>query len=238
MLLRGKLAVVAGFGAGIARQIAVSLAREGADLVVYGGAEPVMVSAAGEIAALGRKALCVPAAVPDRTASVSMATRVEEIFGRVDVLVHNTPRPPAERMRFEDADLDRWRASIDADVFGPLVLTQSVLPLLRASSDARVIIIGHRAAGTVAPEGLGAHAAAQAALASMTRTLARELAPSGIRVNVVQPGYAASPEATDGPAPGTPTDEEVAGAVVFLASPLSRAISGQAVQVDAGLWVS
>jgi 3-oxoacyl-[acyl-carrier protein] reductase len=201
----------------------------------------VMVSAAGEIAALGRKALCVPAAVADRAASVSMATRVQDIFGRVDVLVHNTPLPPAERTRFEDADLDRWRASVDADVFGPLVLTQSVLPLLRTSTDARVIIIGHRPGGAIAPEGLGAYAAGQAALTSLTRTLARELAPSGIRVNVVQPGYPATPDGPDGPdapAPVGPTDEEVAGAVVFLASPLSRAISGQAVHVDAGLWVS
>jgi NAD(P)-dependent dehydrogenase (short-subunit alcohol dehydrogenase family) len=235
MLLRGKLAVVAGFGAGMARQVAVSLAREGADLVVYGGAEPVMVSAAGEIAALGRKALCVPAAVPDRAASVSMATRVGEIFGRVDVLVHNTALPPTELVRFEDADLDRWRASIDADVFGPLMLTQSVLPLLRASSDARVIILGNHP-GAIAPEGLGAHTAAQAALSALSRTLAHELAPSGIRVNVVQPGY----READGDAgrPVGPTDEDVAGAVVFLASPLSRAVSGQALHVDAGLWLA
>jgi NAD(P)-dependent dehydrogenase (short-subunit alcohol dehydrogenase family) len=234
MLLRGKLAVVAGFGAGMARQVAVSLAREGADLVVYGGSEPVMVSAAGEIAALGRKALCVPAAVPDRAASVSMANRVEEIFGRIDVLVHNTSPPPAEPTRFEEADLDRWRASMEADVFGPMVLTQSVLPLLRASTDARVIIIGNRS-GAVAPEGLGAHTAAQAALTSLARTLARELGPSGIRVNVVQPSYP-GPEESAG-VPG-PTEEEVAGAVVFLASPLSRAVSGQALHVDAGLWIA
>jgi NAD(P)-dependent dehydrogenase (short-subunit alcohol dehydrogenase family) len=227
MLLRGKLAVVAGFGAGMARQVAVSLAREGADLVVYGGAEPVMVSAAGEIAALGRKALCVPAAVPDRASSVSMANRVEEIFGRVDVLVHNTPLPPVDSPRFEDADLDRWRALLDADLFGPLVLTQSVLPLLRASTDACVIIIGHHAS-SVASEGMGAHAAAQAALAESGRTLARELGPTGIRVNVVQRGYASAGEDTPGSGHRMATDEEVAGAVVFLASPLSKAVSGQA----------
>ena len=235
MLLRGKLAVVAGFGAGMARQVAVSLAREGADLVVYGGAEPVMVSAAGEIAALGRKALCVPAAVPDRTSCNSMANRVGEIFGRVDVLVHNTALPPTDLTRFEDADLDRWRASMDADVFGPLVLTQAVLPLLRASADARVVIIGHHS-GPIA-EGHGAHSAAQAALTSLARTLARELGPSGIRVNVVQPAYAAAPD--DAAAVrSVPTEEEVAGAVVFLASRLSKAVSGQALPVDAGLWVS
>jgi NAD(P)-dependent dehydrogenase (short-subunit alcohol dehydrogenase family) len=239
MLLRGKLAVVAGFGAGMARQVAVSLAREGADLVVYGGAEPVMVSAAGEIAALGRKALCVPAAVPDRASSVSMANRVEEIFGRIDVLVHNTPFPPPDGTRFEDADLDQWRAALDADVFGPLMLTQSTLPLLRASTDARVIILGHLP-HIATPEGMGVHTAAQAALTELARTLARELGPSGIRVNVVQRGYLPRPEGDGGPpAEGltvTATDEEVAGAVVFLASPLSRAVTGQAINIDAGLW--
>jgi NAD(P)-dependent dehydrogenase (short-subunit alcohol dehydrogenase family) len=248
MLLRGKLAVVAGFGAGMARQVAVSLAREGADLVVFGGAEPVMVSAAGEIAALGRKALCVPSAVPDRTAAVSLARRVQEIFGRVDVLVHNSSLPPSGPTRFEDADLDTWRATVDADVFGPLVLTQSLLPLLRASTDGRVIVIGSRS-GAVAPEGFGAHTAAQAALTALARTLARELGPSGIRVNVVHPGYVAGQsvpwaasagegESTGNPLGAAPTEEEVAGAVVFLASPLSRAVTGQAIHVDAGHWLS
>jgi NAD(P)-dependent dehydrogenase (short-subunit alcohol dehydrogenase family) len=247
MLLRGKLAVVAGFGAGMARQVAVSLAREGADLVVFGGAEPVMVSAAGEIAALGRKALCVPAAVADRAAGVSLARRVHEIFGRVDVLVHNSPPPPPEPTRFEDADLDAWRTSIDTDLFGPLVLTQSLLPLLRASSDGRVIVIGSRS-GAVAPAGFGAYTAAHAALTALVRTLARELGPSGIRVNVVQPGYVAgqaepwgtgaADEASANPLGVTPTQEEVAGAVVFLASPMSRAVTGQALHVDAGHWIS
>jgi NAD(P)-dependent dehydrogenase (short-subunit alcohol dehydrogenase family) len=236
MLLRGKLAVVAGFGAGMARQVAVSLAREGADLVVYGGAEPVMVSTAGEIAALGRKAMCVPAAVADRTAADALATRVGDIFGRVDVLVHTTP-PPSAPVRFEDADLDDWRAALDAQVFGPLMLTQSLLPLLRVSTDGRVIVIGNRS-GAVAPAGLGAHAATQAALASLTRTLARELGPSGIRVNTVQPGYPTADDASDASTAVGPTDEEVAGAVVFLASPLSRAVTGQALPIDAGLWLS
>jgi NAD(P)-dependent dehydrogenase (short-subunit alcohol dehydrogenase family) len=235
MLLRGKLAVVAGFGAGMARQVAVSLAREGADLVVFGGAEPVMVSTAGEIAALGRKALCVPAAVPDRSAASAMATRVDEIFGRVDVLVHNTPLLPATPTPFEEADLDTWRASVDTDVFAPLVLTQALLPLLRASSDARVVVLGSRT-GELAPAGYGAHSAAQAALTSLTRTLAHELGPSNIRVNVVQPGFVSTGGET--PPGAVPTDEEVAGAVVFLASPLSRAITGQALQLDAGLWMA
>jgi NAD(P)-dependent dehydrogenase (short-subunit alcohol dehydrogenase family) len=254
MLLRGKLAVVAGFGAGMARQVAVSLAREGADLVVYGGAEPVMVSAAGEIAALGRKALCVPAAVPDRAASVSLANRIQEIFGRVDVLVHNSPLPSTPPTHFEDADLDAWRAIVDADIFGPLVLTQSLLPLLRASTDGRVIVIGTRS-GAAAPDGFGAHTAAQAALTALAQTLARELGPTGIRVNVVHPGasFAAAGPWAAGAAGGAgvagegeaartasaaPTEEEVAGAVVFLASPLSRAVTGQALHVDAGYWIA
>jgi NAD(P)-dependent dehydrogenase (short-subunit alcohol dehydrogenase family) len=239
MLLRGKLAVVAGFGAGMPRQVAVSLAREGADLVVFGGDEAVMVSAAGEIAALGRKALCVPAAVANRAAAVALATRVEEIFGRVDVLVHNASvKVPVAPTGFESADLDAWQASFETDVFGPLVLIQSVLPLLRSSQDARVILVARRPpAGELAP---AADDGARAALSALAGGLSRDLGRENIRVNVVRPGAAPRPATGDRDAVMTagPTDEEVAGAVVFLASPLSRAVSGQTLPVDAGRWPS
>jgi NAD(P)-dependent dehydrogenase (short-subunit alcohol dehydrogenase family) len=250
MFLRGKVAVVAGFGPGVPRRSAVALAREGADLVVFGPQDPVMVATAGEIAALGRKALCVPAASLDRTTCAAMARRVDEIFGRVDVLVHAGSPPAPLPVRFEDADLDDWHTALETDLFGPLQLTQALLPLLLAAEEgARVVLIGSRS-GALAPEGFGAYTVTQAALAAATRTLARELGANGIRVNVVEPGYVAGDpvtwtvgEAGEDVASrnllgSVPTPEGVAGAVVFLASPLSQAVTGQALRVDAGHWIS
>jgi NAD(P)-dependent dehydrogenase (short-subunit alcohol dehydrogenase family) len=237
MLLRGKLALVAGFGPGTGRDVALALAREGADLVVFGGPEPVMVSVAGEIAALGRKALCVPAPTHERATCLALAERVRDIFGRVDVLVHTANRPITPSGAFEDTDLEAWRARLDAELLEPLVLTQALLPLLQASEDARVVLIGN------APEDgerFDSHAAAQAALAVTAGTLAHQLRPQGIRVNAVHAGRGIRlPAVPGGPreAPPVPADPrgssvDLAGAVVFFASSLSRAVTGQALHVE------
>lgn len=266
MLLEGRTALVTGVGPGMGRDISLALAREGADLVLVARSDRVVPSVIEEIEALGRRAYPVYGNVAKPEECERIAAESAAIVGDdgLDILV-NSAFHGGEHVRFEDADLSRWRRPVDINYFGTLQLTQAVLPQLKTAAertgDARIVMINTMSVHLLA-DGAGSYAGSKAALGAVSKTLAVELGGYGIRVNSVHPGYiwgdsvktyfewqAAErggdvtwQDVYDERAAETalgylPHSSEIAGAVVFFASPLARCVTGTALPVNAGHWM-
>ena len=266
MMLEGKLAMVTGIGPGMGRDISLGLAREGADVVLVARSDKVVPGVAEEIAELGRTAHPVYGNIAKPEECERIAAEVAAIAGDrgLDVLV-NSAFHGGEHVRFEDADLSRWRRPVDINYFGTLQLTQAMLPQLKSAAertgDARIVMINTMSIHHL-EEGAGSYAGSKAALGAVTKTLAKELGGYGIRVNAVHPGYiwgdsvkiyfewqaeergggATWQDVYDERAAETalgylPHSSEIAGAVVFFASPLAKCVTGTALPVNAGHWM-
>jgi NAD(P)-dependent dehydrogenase (short-subunit alcohol dehydrogenase family) len=232
----GKVAIVTGGTRGIGRQIARRLLAAGADVVVCGRTAPAELAEAG-----GRRARFVAADVRD----AEQVDRVVEAAGRVDVLVNNAGGSP-----FADAATASPRFSsaiIQLNLISPLWLAQRANQVMQAQDGGGVIVNIASVSGVRPSPGTAAYGAAKAGLIHLTRTLAIEWAPK-VRVNAIVAGPietelahlhygdAAGIAAVAGTIPlgrlGTPDD--VADAVVFLASPGAAWISGAAITLDGG----
>ena len=244
MDLTGKTAIVTGGSRGIGRAICVELARLGANIVFsYAG----NAAAAEETVKLVEEAGATARAIQGDVTSADSAKELVEAakeFGGVDILVNNagiTRDKLAARMSEEDFD-----AVIATNLKGAFLMTKAVLrPMMRAKSGAIVNMAS--VVGIMGNAGQANYAASKAGLIGMTKSVAREVASVGIRVNAVAPGYietdmtAAMPEAAQQamcsaiPAarPGKP--EDVARAVAFLASDDAAYITGQVLAVDGGM---
>ena len=264
-MLAGHRALVSGIGPGMGRDIALGLAAQGADIALLARSDRWVPSVAEEVRALGREALEIQGSVTSEEDCRAVAARLEQDFGgSLDILV-NSAFHAGEHVRFEDADLSRWRRPLEVNYLGTLQLTQALLPLLRAASDrtgdARVVMVNTMSVQHI-EAGAGSYAASKAALGAVTKTLAVELGEYGIRVNSVHPGYIwgdsvkiyfewqaadRGPEvdwediyaerAQETALGYVPHSSEIAGSVVFLASPLARCVTGVAIPVNAGHWM-
>jgi NAD(P)-dependent dehydrogenase (short-subunit alcohol dehydrogenase family) len=254
-LLSGKVCVVSGVGPGLGRQAARALAVHGADLVLAARREAFLHEVRAEVEALGARAIGVPTNIVDPDACAALMTAAVDEFGGVDVLVNNAFRPDVFQS-FEEVDLSVWRKIMDVNVFGSLQMTRAALPHLRRRGGGSVVMVASMVARQPQP-GQGGYAISKGALLTATRVLADELGSSNIRVNAVVPGWMAGPsvdiyiEMTSAgrgipadvvteelnarvPLGRIPRDEEVAGAIVYLASELSAAMTGQALDTNGG----
>jgi NAD(P)-dependent dehydrogenase (short-subunit alcohol dehydrogenase family) len=255
MLLDGKIAVVTGVGPGMGRSIALLFAREGAHLALGARNEERLRTIATEAAACGRPVLPVVTDLTDRDSCQHLVQAAADRFGGVDILVQNGA-DIGDFVGVTEAEPDRWRAIMEANFFGALHLVQAVVPSMKQRGEGRIIFINSGAGIDPAPL-FGGYAASKAALGSLVRTLATELGPFGIRANGVHLGPVdedhyriwAEDEArkagtsveqwvkgfvTIFPLRYVPPPDECAGTVLFLASDLSRPITGQAICVNAG----
>ena len=255
MLLEGKVGVVSGVGPGLGKQVALAFAREGADLALGARTEAMLKETAGEIEALGRRALWVPTDVTDPEQDRRLVETAVERLGRVDVLVHNafSTWPMA---LFEKADLTDWRAMHEVNFWGALHLAQAVIPHMKAQGGGSIVFVNSMAVRKPRVK-MGGYATSKAALFVAAQVLAKELGPHKIRVNSVLPGWmwgpstqgyvdytaqktGATPEqvyagiADDIALGYLPPDEDCAEAVVFLASDRARSITGQTIDVNGG----
>jgi NAD(P)-dependent dehydrogenase (short-subunit alcohol dehydrogenase family) len=253
-MLQHKVALVAGVGPGLGRAIALRCARAGADVVLAARNETVLANVAGEVAGLGRRALAVPADLTDEAAVEGLARAARDTFGRVDVLVYNAFLPPT-LAELAEIDLAAVRASFETDVLAALRVTQRFTPDLVAARGA-IVMINSISARQSRPQ-FGAYKMSKSALLALASNLASELGPRGVRVNTVMPnyvwadafkGYVAYLASERGvteqevydefAAPldlrRLPEPEEIANAVVFLASDLASAITGQCLDVNGG----
>jgi len=257
-LLAGKVAVVSGVGPGTGRAIALSFAHAGADVVLTARHEHSYAPVAGEIEALGRRAVCVSAdicAPEDRRRVVEHAL---DAYGRIDILANNAfALGNIEPLATADLEAS-WRAPFKVNLFGTLAMTQAVAAVMKRSGGGSVVMIASLAARRVEP-GMAGYGASKAALMYAVRVLATELGPDRIRVNCVVPSHIDGPnlrayfrmqaESRDvseetiyretaalGVLPHVCRAEEVASVVTFFASDLASAVTGQALDVNCGQW--
>jgi NAD(P)-dependent dehydrogenase (short-subunit alcohol dehydrogenase family) len=240
--LNGKRALVTGGSRGIGAAIALALAENGADVAFTyqhssGKAEAVAESIAGK----GRRAIAIQADSADPQAIARSVGKAVSALGGLDILVNNAAIGLTGLIA--DIDVDQYQAMMDINVRGPVLFAKAAIPHLAAGG--RIVSIGSGLGERVPFPGVTAYAMSKAALTSFTRGLSRELGPSGITVNLVQPG---STNTDANPADGPGADfqrsltslgrfgepREIANAVVFLASPEASAITGAVLVVDAG----
>lgn len=235
-LLTDRVAVVTGAAVGIGRATAVALAEFGAHVAICDRDVPEMETTATAVTALGREVLTAELDVREPDQVVTFAGQVQARFGQVDALVNNAGG--GFYAPFLDVSPKGQQSLVRENFDSVTHLVRRMVPLMpeRGGSIVNITSIeAHRAA-----PGFAVYAAQKAAVASLTRSLALELAPRLIRVNCVAPDVIPTPGV--GPLPDPPRTplprmghvDDVAGAVVFLAGDLSVFVTGTTIHVDGG----
>lgn len=244
-MLTGKVALVTGAGRGIGRQIALTLAKNGAAVIVnYNGSKESAEAVVAEITAAGGTAEAIQCNVADFAASEVFIKQVLEKYQKVDILVNNagvTRDNLIMRMTEEDYDM-----VLDTNLKGAFHMIKHLSRSFIKQRSGKIINISS-VSGVLGNAGQSNYSASKAGLIGLTKSIAREFASRGINVNAVAPGFIdtdmtqamtdSAKEATLAQIPlkrvGTPKD--IAETVAFLASDKAGYITGQVISVDGGM---
>jgi 3-oxoacyl-[acyl-carrier protein] reductase len=243
--LTGKSAIVTGGSRGIGKAIATRLARQGADVAFsYRGNRDAADATAGELEALGRRALAVQGDVTDPASADALVGEAIDAFGKVDILVNNAGITRDDLIMRMSPEM--FREVVETNLFGAFYATKAVTrPMLKARRGRIVNITS--VSGQAGQTGQANYSSAKAGLIGLTKATARELASRGITCNAVAPGFVLTelterlPEDLKSqitertPLGRFGTTEEVADAVAFLVSDEAAYITGQVLAVDGGL---
>ena len=241
--LSGRVALVTGGTRGLGRALAEGFVASGAQVALCGRKAEACAETAEHLRAMGGEVLAVPMHLGDLDAVRGLVDQTVERFGRLDILVNNAATALAQPVgQFTP---EAWTKVFDVDLRGPVFLTQEAIPHLEKSGHGVVINVISGAAFMFA-NGQAMYAAAKGGLVSMTRAMAADFAPRGIRINAVSPGAMDTdmvrnntPEAQAEMAEGClmkrlGQPDEFVGPVLFLASDASSFVTGQVLMADGG----
>lgn len=253
-LLDDRVVVVSGIGPGLGASIALRSARAGAAVVLAARTEKRLEKVAAAVQEVGGSATIVPTDITDDTSAQNLLERTLDEHGRVDALVNNAfVMPPIEPVG--EASFEVIRQGFETNVLGALRVSKLFVPAL-AESQGSIVMINSAVLRHSSPA-YGAYKMGKAALLAMSQTLASEVGPRGVRVNSVAPGYiyadslkwyfdhlagergVTHQQVYDETAAACdlrrlPEPDEIADAVVFLASDMARGITGQCLDVNCG----
>jgi 3-oxoacyl-[acyl-carrier protein] reductase len=249
--LEGKIALVTGASGGIGRATAVELARRGADVVVHyfrskeGGEQT-----AALVGETGRRAFLHGGDMTRPEDVETLAQAAVGHFGRIDVLVNNAGDMLGRKPLLE-ISTEQFQKVMDVNVTSTLLACQAIAPGMMARRSGTIVNMSSLAAQNGGGPGAGAYAAAKAAILALSKALARELAPHGVRVNCVSPGLIDETgfharftprDAFEGIIKGIPLGRaakplEVATVIAFLASDESSFLTGETVEINGGAFM-
>jgi len=244
MRLKDKVALVTGGARGIGQAIAMTFAREGADIVVADVNLELAQRTALEIEALGRKALALEMDVTDYAKVENGVNKILDKFGKVDILVNNAGI--AKDNLILKMSQPEWDAVINVNLKGTFNCIKAVSRPMVKQRSGKIISIAS-IIGLVGNAGQANYAASKAGIIALTKTVAKELASRNINANAVAPGFiqtemtASLPEALKAkmreaiPLAKLGTPQDVANVCLFLASVDSNYITGQVITVDGGM---
>jgi NAD(P)-dependent dehydrogenase (short-subunit alcohol dehydrogenase family) len=252
----GPVVAVTGAGRGIGRAIALAFAETGARLVLAARTKPELEQTRSLVAERGAKAIVVPTDVTDPEQTTAMARTALDAFGTIDVLVCNSgiAGPTAPLWEIEP---EQWRETMRVNVEGVYLCCRAVLPAMLERGAGSIVVIGSMT-GKRPLHGRTPYSASKLALVGLVRTLSWETGPHGIRVNLISPGGVSGPRieavianqaaalqiseedsrarfTASSPLGRLTEADEVAAAAVFLASPAATGVTGEDLNVSAGV---
>jgi len=253
-MLEGKVVVISGVGPALGTTLAQRCAAEGADLVLAARTAERLDDVSKQITGMGRRAVAVATDITDDAQVDNLVTQTLAAYGKADVLINNAFRVPSMKP-LADTTFQHIRDAIELTVLGALRLTQGFTPAL-AEAKGSVVNVNSMVIRHSQPK-YGAYKMAKAALLAMSQSLSTELGAQGIRVNSVAPGYIwgetlksyfthqagkygttveqiYDATAAQSDLKRLPTENEVASAILFMASDLSSGITGQTLDVNCG----
>ena len=247
MLFSNQVAIVTGSSRGLGRHIALSLAEEGANIIlVYHENQDKAVQVKREIESMGQRALVLQADVSSEPDVQNMVNRTVSEFSRIDILINNAGvSSDAMSWKFPT---DSWHHVIEVNLTGPFLCTKHVLPVMRPQSSGRIINIAS-VVGQTGNVGTSAYSASKSGLIGLTKTVAREVASRGITVNALALGY--FDEGMLRTLPATIREDllaripigrfgsvsELTWAIRFLSAPQAAYITGQVININGGFYI-
>jgi 3-oxoacyl-[acyl-carrier protein] reductase len=249
--LDGKIALVTGGARGLGLTMATALAEAGADVALSGRSlAPAEEAAAKITAATGRRAKAFVADVTVAADVDRLVTSVEKELGPIDILVNNAGDLIERRSLLEMSEA-MFRQVLDVNLTSTFLCCQAVAPSMIARGHGAIINMSSLAAHNGGGPGAFAYAAAKAAVMALTKAIAKELAPKGVRANCVSPGLIGqtqfhgrftAPAAFDAAAKTVPlgragTPEDVAHVVAFLASDEAAYLAGETIEINGGMFM-
>ena len=245
--LAGKVAIVTGGSRGIGRSIAVALAEAGADVCVAARKPEALEETAAAVRATGRKCIAVPTNVRDMAALENLAVETKKQLGRIDILVNNAATNPVFG---PVANLDEraWDMIMNTNVKSAFFLSKMVREAIKEHGQGGAIINVSSTGGLRASQGLGGYSVSKAAIIMLTQVCAKEWGADGIRVNCIAPGLIKTEfsralwenetilegSVQGGALKRIGDPDEMAGAVVYFATPASLFTTGQTLVLDGG----
>lgn len=253
-LLENKVVVISGVGPALGTTLARRCAEAGADLVLAARTVERLEDVAKQVADVGRRAVAIGTDITDETQVDNLVKQTMDAYGKVDVLINNAFKVPSMKP-FANTSFEHIRETLELTVLGALRMIQGFTPAL-VEANGSVVNVNSMVLRHSDPK-QGAYKMAKAALLAMSQSLASELGPQGIRVNSVLPGYIwggtlqgyfehqagkygttvdeiYKAAAVNSDLKRLPTEDEVASAILFMASDLSSGITGQTLDVNCG----